>query len=434
MKKILKCLIMIILFMIVGIVENNIYAATASISASKVNAYVGDTVTINVSVNAAAWNLNVSGNGVNGGPITGFNIEGTNQSTTKSYNLNTNSVGTYVISLNGDVSDGATDVTSDISQSVTVTVSAKSVTTTPPATVTPSKPGTNTNTNNSSANAGTSTVSSNAYLSQFRIDQPGMTPAFSKTIYNYAVTVGEDVDKLNVTAVTEHSKATLSVTGNTNLKNGNNIVVVKVTAQDKKTTKTYTINVTKADNPEKSNAYLQSLFVENMILTPEFSSEVFDYDLGKIDEKVDNLQISAFPVNENAKVEIIGNENLIVGENIVKVVVTSENGEIQNTYNLKVVKEEVEKSGLVNISNNDNNLEYSQLEDIWNTLKENAAILLLYLLVWIEFIQVVYLYEKLEKVQNVDVINKDNVQEEAHMDKNKGLIKRIKIWKNNKEE
>ena len=183
MKKILKCVITIILFMIVGIVENNINAATANISASKTNAYVGESVTINVSINAAAWNLNVSGNGISPGAITGFNMEGTNQFTAKSYTLNTSSVGTYVISLKGDVSDGATDVTSDISKSVVVTINPKPVTQTPVAPST--KPQTNNTTPNKKQNTttNTTTVSSNAYLSQFRITQPGITPGFNKHVY-----------------------------------------------------------------------------------------------------------------------------------------------------------------------------------------------------------------------------------------------------------
>ena len=70
MKNTLKRLVIINIFLIGMIFISTIYAATANISASKTSAYVGDNVTINVSVNAAAWNLNVSGNGISGGNIT----------------------------------------------------------------------------------------------------------------------------------------------------------------------------------------------------------------------------------------------------------------------------------------------------------------------------------------------------------------------------
>lgn len=441
MKRKLKYLLCIIVFMLIIVLGNNIYAASANISASKTTAYVGDSVVINVTVNAAAWNLNVSGNGITGGSITGFNIEGINQITSKTYTLNTNSVGTYIISLKGDVSDGSTDVTSDISKTVSITVKEKPANPVPtPAPTKPSnnntntstlkpsntvqKPSTNTNSNKKNNSNNMTNLSSNAYLSEFRINQPGVTPTFSKTTYNYSVTVGEDVDNLTITAVPEDNKATVEISGNSNLKEGENTVIIKVTAEDKKTSNTYTLLVMKSDSPEKSNAYLKNILIEDMTLKPEFSKEVFKYSLGNT--KMDSLKIFAFPENENAKVYIIGNENLVIGENNIKIVVTSENEKTQNIYNLKVIKEGVEQSSLKDIDERNN------FSGIWKTVKDNAAILLLYALVWVEFLQVVYLYERLQKTENVDAINKDNVYEEAYIDKVKGIIKRIKIWKKDK--
>lgn len=433
--KVLKKYISIVLTVILTLIfTSKVYGATANISASKTTAYVGDKVTINVNVNAAAWNLSVSGNGISGSAITGFNMEGTNQTTTKSYTLNTNSVGTYTTSLKGDISDGATDITTDISQSVTVIVkekpAQKPAATTKPVTkptTSTSKPTTNTNkTNNGTVNKNNNTqvsLSNNAFLKEFRIDEAGITPAFNKTIYNYAVTVGEDVDKINVTAIAEDVNANIEISGNTNLQKGDNIVTVKVTAQDRKNVKTYKIIVTKIDNPEKSNAYLQSIFVENHILIPKFSSEIFEYDLGITKE--DSLKISAFPINEKAKVDIIGNDNLVLGKNNITIIVTSENGQIQKKYNMKIEREVVETNNLIDIKDKNNIL--------WETVKENSTVLLLYLFIWIEFIQVVYLYERLKKAENVDLLNKNSIHEETHIDKEKGIIKRIKIWKRNRE-
>ena len=439
MKIIKKYIIIIISVVLALILTNKIYGATAKISASKTTAYVGDKVTVNVNINAAAWNLNVSGNGISDSAITGFNMEGVNQATTKSYTLNTSSSGTYTISLKGDISDGVTDVTTDISQSVTVVVKTKQVqkpvTTTKPApkpTTSTSKPTTNSNkTNNSTKNKNNNvqvSLSNNAFLKEFRINEAGMKPEFSKTSYNYSVTVGENVDKISVTAIAVDKNAKVEISGNTNLIKGDNIVTVKVTAQDKKTVKIYKITVTKVDNPEKSNADLQSIFAEEHTLIPEFSRETFEYNLGNTKEN--SLKISAFPENEKAKVDIIGNDNLVLGENNIKIIVTSENKENQKTYSLKVIKEAVEANSLIDMEEENRNNENNTL---WHTLKENATILLLYLFIWIEFLQVVYLYERLKKAENVDLLNKDNIHEETHMDKEKGIIKRIKIWKRNKD-
>ncbi len=443
MKKILKKIILVNVFLSVIIFASSIYAATANISATKVEAYVGDAVNINISINAAAWNLNVSGSGITGENITGFNMEGTNQSINKSYRLNTSSAGTYTIYLKGDISDGATDITTDISNSVTVTVKTKPVTTpatTPPTpstnTTTQTKPQANTTTSNKNDST-TTTLSSNAYLSQFRVDQPGITPAFSKTIYNYAITVGEDVNNLNVTAVPEYNKATVSISGNTNLKEGDNTITIRVTAQDKKNVKTYRIIVTKTDDPVKSNAYLQSLFVKDLTLNPTFSAEVFEYTLGAVDSSLKKIEIAAFPVNENAKVDVVGNDNLVVGENTIKVIVTSENAKNQKTYTLKVTKEK-EENRLVDLNSDEDKAEKSEADESSNfrevlsmmrlTLKENAAVLLLYALAWIEFLQVVYLYEKIKKMEIKNVGT--NIKEEIEIDKEKRILKRIRVKEN----
>ena len=385
--------ILIILSLLVIMVKGRIYGATATITASKIEAYVGETVSINVKVEAAAWNLNVTGNGVSGGNITGFNMEGTNQTSSKTYSL-----------------------TTDISKSIVVTVKTKPVTTPPTTSSVPSTnnttsttPQVNTTTNKNNNNV-TTTLSSNAYLSQFRVDQPGISPDFNKTTYNYSITVGSDSNNLNVIAVPEHSKATVTISGNTDLIEGNNTIVAQVTAQDKKTVKTYKIIVTKTDDPIKSNAFLQSLFVEDLKLVPEFSSEVFEYDLGKVNSHIKKINITAFPVNKNAKVDIIGNDNLVTGENTVKIIVTSENQKNQTTYTLKVVKEKGIDDGIVGTTNDSDNNQKVKIEEssnfkdvlitMGNILKEKMAILLLYAFVWVEFIQVVYLYEKLRKLEN----------------------------------
>lgn len=432
----MKKIILIIVSLLVIMVKGSIYGATATITASKTEAYVGETVNINVKVEAAAWNLNVTGSNVSGGNITGFNMEGINEVVTKTYSLNTNAAGTYTIFLKGDISDGNTDITTDISKSIVVTVKTKPVTTSP---TTPTAPSTNTTTpttpqanppttNKNNNNNVATTLSSNAYLSQFRVDQPGISPAFSKTTYNYSITVGNDINNLTVTAVPEHSKATVTISGNMNLKEGNNTIDVKVTAQDKKTVKTYKIIVTKTDDPIKSNAFLQSLFVEDLKLVPEFSSEVFEYDLGKVNSDTKKINITAFPTNKNAKVDIIGNNNLVMGENTVKIIVTSENQKNQTTYTLKAVKEKEIDDGILGTTNDSNNNQKVKIEEssnfkdvlitMGNILKEKMAILLLYAFVWVEFIQVVYLYEKLRKLENSKVIT-GNIKEEIEVNKEK---------------
>ena len=143
MKK--KCykIICIVFFTIILIFANKTYinAASANISASNTNVEVGDNVTINVSVNAIAWNIKVNGSGISDS-IIGYDMDN-NKVTNKSYKLDTSKPGTYTINLSGDVTEASNGLNTDQSGSVTITVAEKSVNTqTTTTTPTPSEPST----------------------------------------------------------------------------------------------------------------------------------------------------------------------------------------------------------------------------------------------------------------------------------------------------
>ena len=115
MKKIIKVLslVLIILF------TKDVYAASASISASKTTATKGENVTITVNCNGAAWNLHLNGS-INDS-VVGYNNNGKNENCSKSFSLNTQNIGTYTINLTGDITD-QDETEADINNSVTVTV------------------------------------------------------------------------------------------------------------------------------------------------------------------------------------------------------------------------------------------------------------------------------------------------------------------------
>lgn len=77
-------------------------------------------------------------------------------------------------------------------------------------------------------------------------------------------------------------------------------------------------------------------------LTPEFSSEVYEYSLNIPKEQYDitKLDIEAIGDKEEFTVEVTGNEELVDGENIVKIIVKSKDGEKTTEYIIKVNKEE----------------------------------------------------------------------------------------------
>ena len=88
--------------------------------------------------------------------------------------------------------------------------------------------------------------SSEASLSSLKISPGGISPAFSPDVTSYTASVGADVSKIAVSAERKDPKSKLVVSGDSNLQPGENKVVCKVTAEDGKTVKNYTITVTRA--------------------------------------------------------------------------------------------------------------------------------------------------------------------------------------------
>lgn len=362
----IKSKIFMLIILMIGIIciSTKVHAAGASISASKTTATVGDTVTISVNINAAAWNLKVSGTGVSGGSIVGYDPEGANTSTTKTYTLNTSSAGTYTIYLKGDVTDGTTDVNSGINTSVTVTVNNKPVTPTTPSNGGSTSGGTTTTkpsnggstTTKPSNNGGTTNTkpteekkSNDSSLKALAIEGYELYPEFNTNTHEYNIRVTNDITKLNITPTVNHEKASYKIQGATEeLEVGKNVITVVVTAEDGSTTN-YVINVTR-NREGLSVEHIKFFYTDEngqtqeVALNPEFSSEVFEYDLGTISYLISKLDADVLANFEEAKIEITGNENLVEGENTITITITmpSENEEETDevlTYTIKVNKE-----------------------------------------------------------------------------------------------
>jgi hypothetical protein len=369
----------------------NIYASSIAVSGAS-SASPGNTVNVSV-----------------GGSFTGkVNVTVSNGYGNKSIWVENNTVtvpvtvgssGTTTITAVSD--DGTSDSNGNNLGVIRGSKSIQIVQPTPTPAPTPTTPSNNTNSNSaiktvtkSTSSSTTSTKSSNAYLSKLQINQEGLTPNFNKNKTSYAVTVGENVNDLKVTAVAEDSKSKVAISGNTGLKNGDNKVYITVTAQDG-TKKVYTITVTKTGDANKSNSYLQNLIVENAILSPEFSKEVFEYDCGTVGKSVETLKILAFGENENVKIDITGNDKLSEGDNKIIVKVTSEDGTTTKEYVITVKKDSniVEENNIEEINalqdtDNDDNF----FNKLFKKIKNNWLVCLMYIVILVQFIEIVYLY------------------------------------------
>lgn len=380
MKVMKKIFSSVLLTIVAVLILNSTYAASANISASKTTATVGDNVKVTVTVKAAAWNLLVSGSAT--GDIIGVNMEGVNQTTTKTYTVSCKNAGTYTVKLAGDITDQDSDAATLINKTVTITVKEK--------VVAPSDNSQNT----------TTTKSSNCNLTKISLNVEGLSFKSSQTTYN--IKVGADIDNITVKATPAHSKARYTVSGNKNLKAGNNVIKIVVKAENG-ATKTYKINVEKAGDIEDTSADLSNLIIENMTFTNAFTSNETEY-VGNAIKYTETLNVLPYTVSEKATFEIIGNDDLKIGNNTIIVKVTSYDETNTKEYKVTFDMLAKEEEDALQVVSPNVDLNLPKEEVTWKEIvKKNSTIILLYILALVEFAQVVYLYIQLKNI-NADTV------------------------------
>ena len=357
MKKIHYRIILVMIFAVIILFasKSESKAAYAGISASSTNVTVGDSVNINVSVNAATWNVKVNGSGI-ADSIVGVNMNVQNEATNKSYKLNTSKAGRYTVSLSGDVTD-ASGASSKAAGSVTVNVAEKAVQ--PQQNTNAGSNNQNNNNTNSNANANTNTNTN-------QNTQKPAEPTFSNVNQTvYAINEGINVrssystssgvvgslkkgDSVQRTGIGSNGWSKVSYNGQTAYISSSLLTATKPVVEEQKQEENKEEEQKQEEKqPEvSSNKALKDLVVEDYKLTPDFDPENTKYSLTLKNED-DKLNIKATPQDENAKVDITGNENFTIGNNLVKITVTATDGTTR-MYTIAVSKsnEETEKDML----------------------------------------------------------------------------------------
>ena len=405
MNRKIKIILALLIGLCIAILSNQVYAASASISAGKTNLEPGQSTTITASISATeAWNLKVT---ASGGTLSGTtsDADAAGSEVSKnviSANFTASSEGTYTIILSGQVT-GSDLIKQNVSKSIKITVAKPVVIppatdndttekpSTPPATDNntnekPSAPPVTDNNTSTTPNTPTEpstptapetttpTKSSNANLSNLGI-RPNDFSGFRAATTSYSVSVPNNVASIEVYASKGHSAQTITGTGTKSLNEGSNIFEVKVTAEDG-TTKTYKITVVRlakeseptpdVDNSPVTKVALTSLNIKDVIINEPFNPETLEYT-ANLTLDIEKLEIIAEANILDAKVEIQGADELKEGENIIKIIVTSADGKDVKEYTIKVTKTNSEAvvenaednneiATISGITDNDNNL------------------------------------------------------------------------------
>ena len=178
-----------------------------------------------------------------------------------------------------------------------------------------------------------------------------MKPAFNQSIHEYKLYTKDTIRQVTLfyttleTGVTLKSECTVGCTVSSQSDTiiqtiqGKNEVIFKFTSEDEKNTEEYKFIIYRGETTDGSNK-LTGLNIKDYNINEQFDENTLDYT-ASVPYEVENLEINATAADENAKVEIKGNNNLKVGENVITITVTptDEENEIK-IYNITVIREE----------------------------------------------------------------------------------------------
>lgn len=178
---------------------------------------------------------------------------------------------------------------------------------------------------------------SNSKLQNLRLNIEGLVPEFNKDVFDYYLTINNNINNLEILTVPENKNSKIDIIGNENLKEGLNIIKVQITSEDNTSSSSYTINVTKTNNIEDANTNLETLAIQNYLLYPNFDNTVTNYNV-EVSNDTNNINLLAIPEDEEAKIEIDKNDKLQEGNNTIKITVTAKNNYTKKVYNINVYK------------------------------------------------------------------------------------------------
>lgn len=358
--------ILLLLIIFLGLGASKVFAASISVGASKSSVSPGESFTVSISASGATGKVNISvSNGTASKSSLWLEPSG-------SITVTAGSSGTVRISVTAaDMSDSSgNEVSPSGSTSVNIVVpqqtppsgggsssggsSSSSGSTSSGSGSTSTKPSNNTKPNNTTKTEEVK-KSNNATLKNLKVEGLELYPEFNPEVNEYNVKVTNDVTTVKIVAEANDSKASFTLEGTyENLAVGENTAGVLVTAEDGSTNR-YIIKI----NRERESLKLKTLKISyvdelgnEVVLTPEITEEVFKYILNNIPYYIDALNIEVLSNLEQATIEVIGNQELAEGENVivVKITMPAESEELEDEvleYSFTVNKEMAPKLTLL---------------------------------------------------------------------------------------
>lgn len=170
-----------------------------------------------------------------------------------------------------------------------------------------------------------------------------MDKTFASDTLEYSCTVENNITETTISATANSSVASITGLGKKTLVVGDNRLEIIVTAQNG-VAKKYQVVVHRKSN----DANLNSLSVTGYTISPVFNSSTTSYTVS-IPYTVTEVEVVATANSQLANATLTNTNNLTVGENLVKVTVTAEDGTIK-VYQIIVTRRQDTNNNLNNLS------------------------------------------------------------------------------------
>jgi gliding motility-associated-like protein len=197
-------------------------------------------------------------------------------------------------------------------------------------------------------------ASNNAGLSDIDVSKGDLDPTFDTDKKGYTVEVPNDIDTYVINPIPSNPNSTVIMTVDgviidptapLDLKVGDNVITIVVTAEDGITQETYEVIVTREPS---SNAGLIDLAISEGTLSPTFEEGILDYTT-TVPNDITSIKVTPVSADPTAIITVNGivvpsgtaspDQQLKVGENEITTIVTAQDGTIQ-TYTVIVTREE----------------------------------------------------------------------------------------------
>ncbi len=230
-----------------------------------------------------------------------------------------------------------------------------------------------------------------------------------------------DVDYKNVTYYPYCSSSECEFTFNPKnadesshvLKEGKNVIKIINDVDGAKTTYTLNINYSKkTEDVQYKFPSLKKLTVENFKFLEEFKEDVYTYHL-VVPSTVDSLLID-YDADNDVNVEIIGNENFVTGENIVRI--KTNNDYDEGNYYIVVTKTEKEEDSKLPVIDEPTN---DDIKETKNTNNKYILIGVFSILIVVSYILYdIYNNKKKSQEENNDEIKNDTEENNTNESNN----------------